>query len=135
MKIIMDKKLTGLTILLIDDEKDNLIVISKTLIFFGATVYTAENGFDALEKIETIPLPNLILSDISMPKMDGWTFLPLIKEKYPSMTVVAVTAHAMTGDKERVLAAGFNSYISKPINVMELASKILTIMDQVPHLT
>lgn len=120
----MNKTLTDQTILVVDDEMDNLIVISHVLMFYGATVHTARDGVEALEQLKKISLPDLIISDISMPHMDGWILLSAIREIYENIPVIAVTAHAMPGYKERVMAAGFTDYISKPIDVKEFAPKI-----------
>lgn len=121
------KKLTGFTFLIVDDEKDNITVLEKLLTFYGATAHMAVDGLDALEKLKTIPAPDLIISDISMPNMDGWQLLIMLKEQYPEIPVIALTAHAMTGDKERILKAGFLDYISKPIFIADFASKIATL--------
>lgn len=131
----MNKKLDNLTMLVVDDQADNLSIISKILAFFGATVYTARDGVEAISQLETNPLPDLIITDISMPHMDGWALLSAIKEKYQNLPIIAVTAHAMTGDKERVIAAGFDSYIPKPINVMEFIPNIVDILSKVSSST
>jgi CheY-like chemotaxis protein len=71
-------------------------------------------------------LPDLILMDLSLPKMDGWTATGHIKKnpKLASVPVIALTAHAMVGDREKALAAGCDDYISKPIDLRELANKL-----------
>jgi len=99
----------------VDDEPDNLMIPQEVLTFLGATVYTAENGEQGMELLATIK-PTFILLDLSMPKLDGWEMIKRIRSspETASITVIALTAHAMSGDKERVLEAGFNGYIAKP---------------------
>ena len=103
------------TVLIVDDEPDNLTVPKEVLSFYGATVHTAEDGVEALQLLETIT-PTFILLDLSMPKMDGWETIKHIRAdpKTAHIPIIALTAHAMSGDKERVEAAGFSGYIAKP---------------------
>jgi two-component system response regulator len=81
-----------------------------------------EEGVALAEK-ET---PDLILMDLSLPKMDGWTATSKIKAKetLAHIPIIALTAHAMVGDREKALQAGCNDYISKPIDLRELTSKL-----------
>ena|SRR5258706_10880442 len=102
-------------ILIVDDDAGNLEVASQFLMFMGALVRTAnsaETGLAELDKFE----PTFILLDLSMPKTDGWEMFKLIRERPKTATtpVIALTAHAMLGDEEKVLKAGFNGYITKP---------------------
>lgn len=103
------------TVLIVDDEPDNLMIPQEVLSFLGAKVYTAENGEQGMELLATIK-PTFILLDLSMPKMDGWEMIKRIRAapETAKTPVIALTAHAMSGDRERVLEIGFNSYISKP---------------------
>ena len=102
-------------VLIVDDEPDNLTVPKEVLSFYGAQVHTAEDGVEALQLLETIT-PTFILLDLSMPKMDGWETIKHIRAdpRTSHIPVIALTAHAMSGDKERVEAAGFSGYIAKP---------------------
>jgi CheY-like chemotaxis protein len=110
--------IAGWVVLVVDDEPDNLEVASRLLMLFGAKVYTAQDGDAGLEILKDIK-PTLILSDLSMPKKDGWELLRIIREqnKLKDVPVIALTAHAMAGDKERALKAGFDDYITKPLKV------------------
>ena len=111
----MNAKLAGQSILIVEDEPDNLSVAIKILTFNGATVTVAHDGQEGLEVLETMT-PHLILSDLSMPKVDGWEMLRSIRAdpRLSGLPVIALTAHAMAGDKERVMEAGFDGYIVKP---------------------
>jgi CheY-like chemotaxis protein len=108
-------------VLVVDDEQDNLEMIAETMSFYGAITKAASSGAEGLEILESFH-PTLILLDLSMPKMDGWQMRMRIKENpaHERIPIVALTAHAMTGDRERVLAAGFDGYIAKPINIASL---------------
>lgn len=113
------------TVLLVDDEPDNLGVARKVLNHNGAEVYIASNGLEGLLVLEEIT-PTFILLDLSMPEMDGWEMLKVIRDKsnFSMMPVIALTAHAMSGDKERVLEAGFDGYIAKPFRILSLLEDI-----------
>jgi CheY-like chemotaxis protein len=108
-------------VLVVDDERDNLELITETMAFYGVTTKAARSGAEGLEILETFR-PTLILLDLSMPQMDGWQMRTRIKQNPANerIPIVALTAHAMVGDKERALAAGFDGYIAKPINIARL---------------
>jgi CheY-like chemotaxis protein len=108
-------------VLVVDDEPDNLAVVADVLEFYGMTVKVAKDGEKGLEILQDFT-PTLILLDLSMPKMDGWEMLKRVKSEQAlqSVPVVALTAHAMSEDKKRVLAAGFDGYLKKPIAVITL---------------
>ncbi|MBW6487849.1 response regulator [Sulfurimonas sp.] len=109
-------------ILLVEDEEFNLMVIEEMIgIFYpDANITTATNGQIAYEILQTKSF-NLILSDINMPILDGYGLIKKIREDLRLQTpTVAVTAFAIQGDKEKTLLAGFDGYISKPIDMGEL---------------
>lgn len=118
--------ISHLTVMVVDDEPDSVAVATEVLEFYGATVYNASDGEQALEILSRVK-PDLILSDLSMPKVDGWALLSAIRTDpiLADVPVIALTAHAMTGDKERGLAAGFTSYLTKPISPLTLVGDIL----------
>jgi two-component system cell cycle response regulator DivK len=127
--------LTGWTIVVVDDEFDSLTVAKRILEFHGAAVYTAETGVEGLALIKSV-LPRLVISDLSMPEMDGSSMLNHLREHEPTrdIPVIALTAHAMMGDRERVLAAGFNSYLTKPINAGTFTQCLVDILREIPEL-
>ena len=112
-------------VLLVDDEPDNLEVVAETLEYRGALVRTALNGLEALAVLQEFR-PNLILADLSMPQMDGWELRTRLKNnpELQHIPLVAVSAHAMIGDKERALAAGFDGYLTKPVDIHTLLDDI-----------
>ena len=103
------------TVAVVEDNADNRLLLQAIL--EGAyTVVEYENGADALAGLAASP-PDLVLLDISLPGMDGNEILARIRasEQLKRLPVIALTAHAMSGDREKYLAAGFNDYITKPI--------------------
>lgn len=113
-------------VLIVEDDYDNLNVATQVLTFRGAEVRVAENGVIGLKALEDFA-PTIVLMDISMPQMDGWEMLAHMRSspRTADLPVIAVTAHAMEGDKERVLAAGFDGYIRKPFDVLTLLDEIM----------
>lgn len=113
------------SVLIVDDEVDNLGVPEGILSFSGATVKTAVNASDGLKLLEDW-LPTFVLLDLAMPNMDGWQMHKLLRknERTKDLAVIALTAHAMLGDKQRVLDAGFDGYISKPIDIDRFVGEI-----------
>lgn len=108
-------------ILVVEDNDQNRTLISDVLEYYGYTVVEAMDGADGVAKARE-HLPDLILLDIQMPVMNGFTALqalrddPLLRE----IRVIALTSFAMKGDRERIMAAGFQGYIAKPIDTREL---------------
>ncbi|MEM7535938.1 MAG: response regulator [Chloroflexota bacterium] len=113
------------TILLAEDNPENITTMSDYLSFKGYRVVLALNGLEALEKVQS-DHPSLILMDIQMPKMDGLEAIRNIRQNssLDSIPIVALTALAMNGDRERCLAAGANEYLSKPVRLRVLAETI-----------
>lgn len=102
-------------VLIVDDDIDNLTLAAEYLKYVGASVKTAFNGLDGLAATREFA-PTIILCDLSMPVMDGWGMLEGLKKDaaLASIPVIALTAHAMPHDRERVVAAGFDGYVTKP---------------------
>ncbi|MEW6163148.1 MAG: response regulator [Nitrospirota bacterium] len=112
-------------ILVVDDNQDSRELIVKVLKGKGYQMIEATDGEEALEKA-VAERPDLILMDISIPKIDGFEVTRRLKsrEEFQNVPIVALTAHAMKGDREKALEAGCEGYISKPINVRELPEQI-----------
>lgn len=111
----------GLNILVVEDNRINQIVIEGVLQKVGASVTIAEHGQDALNKLKSQHDFHIILMDCQMPVMDGYQATREIRngasgEKYQDIPIIAMTANAMTGDREACLKAGMNDYLTKPIN-------------------
>ena len=119
------------TVLVIDNELDNLKVVQEILSFAGATVHLAGSGIDGLAMLKSLK-PSFILLDLSMPDLDGWETLKLIRAETETapIPVIALTAHAMEGDRERVMASGFDGYIAKPFRLANLTKDIQECLDR-----
>jgi CheY-like chemotaxis protein len=105
-------------IMAVEDNEDNRDLIVKVLSHRGYDVIGVSDGSEALVRLSEVA-PDLILMDINLPGMDGYEVTRRIRhnETFGKIPIVALTAHAMRGDKEKSLAAGCNAYVSKPINV------------------
>ncbi len=117
------KNVTGARILLVEDNITNRQVALGILEKLGLQTDTAENGLEALKALETIPY-DLVLMDIQMPEMDGLTATRKIRSanmEIRNLPIIAMTAHALSGDRERFLEAGMNDYLAKPISPQGLA--------------
>ena len=112
-------------ILLVEDNEMNRDMLSRRLAKRGFEVVFAVTGQEAIEKALS-ELPNLILMDLSLPDVDGWEATRRIKaqEATAKIPVIALTAHAMAGDRERAIEAGADDYDTKPIELTRLLLKI-----------
>ena len=126
---IPDDILAGWTVLVIDDEPDAAEVAQILLEMYGANVMLANNGRQGLE-LTVQHRPRFVICDISMPEMNGWEFVEELKNNRTTsdIPVVALTAHAMTGDREKALAKGFHNYLTKPLQPETFVSQLLTIL-------
>ncbi len=115
----------GNRILVVEDNADNRILITDVLDSMDYEVIIATDGEEGLRKASA-ERPDLILMDISLPQMDGLTATRRIKAmpELQHIPIIALTAHAMVGDRERALEAGCDDYVSKPIDLRELATKL-----------
>jgi two-component system sensor histidine kinase/response regulator len=124
----------GLHVLLAEDHPVNQKVAVRMLERMGHTVIVASDGLEALESLEAANF-DVVLMDLQMPRMDGFEALRAIRHREAEggshTTVVALTAHAMQGDRERCLAAGFDNYIAKPVRKTELQA-VLEAIHRVP---
>ena len=119
-------------ILLVEDNEMNRDMLSRRLVRKGYDVLIATDGAEGLEKSKS-DNPDLILMDMSLPVMDGWEATRQLKAGTHTKTipVIALTAHAMSGDREEALAAGCDEYDTKPIEFARLLGKIKTLLEQV----
>jgi len=119
-------------ILIADDDPRNTFALASYLETFDFEIYTAENGLEALEMLLQHEHIELVLMDIMMPLMDGFETIQKIRENCATadLPVIAVTARAMKGDREKCLRAGATDYISKPVNLKELLEKIQLLVTQ-----
>lgn len=121
-----ESNLEGQKVLLADDDMRNVFSLSALLAGHGLDVVTAADGKEALERLEENPDIRLVLMDIMMPEMDGYEAMRRIRanSRYQNLPVIALTAKAMAGDREKCIAAGASDYIAKPIDSSKLLSLI-----------
>jgi signal transduction histidine kinase/CheY-like chemotaxis protein len=114
--------LRGKKVLVIDDDARNVFAISSTLELFGVTVTQAPDGQAGIEALIAEPDVDLILMDLMMPGMDGYATMNAIREmpRFADLPIIAVTARAMPGDRDKSLAAGASGYVTKPVDTEEL---------------
>jgi len=119
------EKVSEKKLLIVEDNQDSRELVVKILRNRDYQIIEAVDGEDGLEKANA-EQPDIILLDISLPKMGGYDVAKnlRLREEFKHTTIIALTAHAMKGDEEKALQAGFNGYISKPINVRELPGQI-----------
>ncbi len=112
-------------VLVVEDNPDNRTLIVDILLSQGYQVLVAPNGAECLRLLQN-ERPDLILMDLALPKLDGWETTRRIKcnPQLHEIPVIALTAHAMFGDREKALEAGCDDYISKPVDLRELTSKV-----------
>ena len=121
-----DEDLVGRTALLVDDDPRNIFALSSALERRGMKVLTATPGAEAIELIEGTPSLAIVLMDIMMPEMDGYRTVEKIRRKreYRRLPIIALTAKAMKGDREKCLQAGASDYLAKPVNTEQLLSAL-----------
>ena len=121
-----DEDLVGRTVLLVDDDSRNIFALSSALERRGMHVLTATTGREAIALIEQTPNLAIVLMDIMMPEMDGYQTIENIRRNpgYRRLPIVALTAKAMKGDREKCLEAGASDYLAKPVNTEQLLSAL-----------
>jgi CheY-like chemotaxis protein/signal transduction histidine kinase/CHASE3 domain sensor protein len=119
-----DRVFEGRRILLVDDDVRNIFALTSALEQKGALVEVGRNGFEALEKLDTVPDIDLVLMDVMMPGMDGLEATRRLRDdpRFARLPVIAITAKAMKDDQEQCLAAGASDYLAKPIDLSRLYS-------------
>jgi signal transduction histidine kinase/DNA-binding response OmpR family regulator len=121
-----DEDLVGRTVLLVDDDARNIFALSSALERRGMRVLTATTGMDAIQIVNDTPDVAIVLMDIMMPVMDGYLTIGKIRENpdFRRLPIIALTAKAMKGDREKCLEAGASDYLAKPVNTEQLLSAL-----------
>jgi HAMP domain-containing protein/signal transduction histidine kinase/DNA-binding response OmpR family regulator len=121
-----DEDLVGRTVLLVDDDARNIFALSSVLERRGMKVLTATTGNEAIELLGGTSELAIVLMDIMMPEMDGYQTIAKIRENpaYRRLPIIALTAKAMKGDREKCLEAGASDYLAKPVNTDQLLSAL-----------
>ncbi|MBI3624547.1 MAG: response regulator [Candidatus Rokubacteria bacterium] len=118
-------------VLVVEDIEDNLILIKSLLEMADFRVVEARDGREAITQAQAHH-PDLILLDMSLPEMDGWTVARTLRQtpQFGSTPIVAITAHAMPGDREKTLDAGCDEFLTKPIDVPNFLPTITKILER-----
>ena len=121
-----DDDLIDRTVLLVDDDARNIFALSSVLERRGMRVLTATTGREAIEIVESAQELAIVLMDIMMPEMDGYQTMGVIRQNpaYRRLPIIALTAKAMKGDREKCLEAGASDYLAKPVNTEQLLSAL-----------
>jgi HAMP domain-containing protein/CheY-like chemotaxis protein/signal transduction histidine kinase len=119
-----DASFEGKKVMIVDDDVRNIFSLTSVLESYGMQVVFAENGREALETLKANPDVDLVLMDVMMPEMDGYETTQAIRgmDDFRALPIIAVTAKAMKGDREKTLAAGASDYITKPVDTEQLLS-------------
>ena len=110
-------------LLLVEDHEELWDFLSRRLRKRGFEVVLAHDGKQALEQVAA-QTPDLVLLDMDLPIMDGWTVARTLRERSDSTPIIALTAHAMSGDKEKAIAAGCDDYHAKPVDFSRLLNQV-----------
>jgi CheY-like chemotaxis protein len=121
-----DEGLLGKTALLVDDDARNIFALSSMLERRGMKVLAATTGMEAVELVKSTPEVSIVLMDIMMPEMDGYQTIEAIRSDaaFRRLPIIALTAKAMRGDREKCLEAGASDYLAKPVNTEQLLSTL-----------
>jgi CheY-like chemotaxis protein len=121
-----DEALVGKKVLVVDDDVRNIFALSSVLERRGMFVLTAGTGREAIATLESTPDVAIVLMDIMMPEMDGYETMQVIRQNplFRRLPIVALTAKAMKGDREKCMEAGASEYLAKPVNTEQLLSAL-----------
>jgi CheY-like chemotaxis protein len=116
---------SGQTLLLVEDNEDNRIIYSTVLRHLGYQVIEAQDGLQAVDLARSAQ-PDLILMDISIPRMDGWEATRILRRDPATraIPIIALTAHALSDDRERAAEVGFTAYLAKPIEPRAVVAEV-----------
>jgi CheY-like chemotaxis protein len=123
---LSDEHLVDKKVLVVDDDVRNIFALSSALERRGMKVFTASTGGEAIALLKTDPQISIVLMDIMMPAMDGYQTMKAIRRnpQFRRLPILALTAKAMKGDREKCLQAGASDYLAKPVNTEQLFSTL-----------
>ncbi len=121
-----DERLAGRKVLVVDDDIRNIFALNSLLERHHMKVITATNGHEAIKLVESTEDLSLVLMDVMMPEMDGYETMRRIRQQpeFRMLPIIALTAKAMKGDREKCLEAGASDYVAKPVNTDQLLSLV-----------
>lgn len=120
----LEKALRNRSVLVVDDDMRNIFALTSALQEYDLNIQIANNGFEALKRLEEFPNTDIVLMDIMMPEMDGYEAMQEIRKqnRFNKLPIIALTAKAMKADREKCIEAGANDYVSKPVDMDKLLS-------------
>ena len=118
--------LAGKTILIVEDDYSSRLYLNTILEKTGAEIVNAGNGREAFDIVMNNDSVDLVLMDLQLPLMDGFTSTKMIRDTGKTIIIIAQTAYGMTGDREKIMSSGFDDYLIKPISREQLLDKILS---------
>jgi CheY-like chemotaxis protein len=127
---IPNNVLDGWKVVVVEDEADSLEVATLLLEMYGAEVIGARNGREGIAMIQK-HRPNFVISDLSMPEMSGWELIETLNQgerDLAEIPVIALTAHAMDHDRRKAIEAGFQNFITKPLQPEKFVSQVIAIL-------
>jgi len=119
-------------ILVVDDSQDLTHVIADFLSMHGYQVLTAHDGYAALECMGSQPI-GIVVSDIHMPRMDGFTLMGDIRTRYPQVPIVLITGFSVSEAKKMAFERGANAFVAKPFKLKDLKNVIESVSEEVPY--
>jgi FOG: CheY-like receiver len=122
------KNLTGAKILIVEDDLSSRLYLNKILEKTGAVILNAGDGQEAIDISRENPDIDIILMDIQLPVLDGYSSAKKIREFRNKVVIIAQTAYGVSGDMEAILASGFDGYIIKPIYSAQLIEKLIALL-------
>ncbi|QQZ59595.1 response regulator [Paenibacillus sonchi] len=122
--------LHGKTVLIVDDDVRNIYALEKGLEPYDMNILTAQSGFECLQMVREQPDVDIVLLDIMMPNLDGYDTLSIIREELmlPELPIIAISAKTMKEDREKCLAAGASDFISKPVIIQDVVTRMCRLM-------
>ena len=122
------KNLTGIKLLIVEDDLSSRLYLNKILEKTGATLLNAGDGQEAIDISMDNPDIDIILMDVQLPVLDGYSSAKKIREFRNNIIIIAQTAYGLSGDMESILASGFDDYIIKPIYSAQLIEKLIALL-------
>jgi CheY-like chemotaxis protein len=119
-----DNGLKGRRILIVEDDFSSRLYLNKLLEKSGAILFNAADGKEAFDMVMNNPELELVLMDIQLPVLDGYSCTRMLREAGKNLIIIAQTAYGLTGDKEKMMNSGFNDYLIKPISNLQLLEKL-----------
>ena len=132
---LADPVLAGKKVLIVDDDVRNIFALTSLLEQHQMQVLYTENGTDGIEMLQNTPDVDIVLMDVMMPEMDGYETMRSIRKtaKFKSLPIIALTAKAMKGDREKCIEAGASDYIAKPVDTEQLLSLLAGLAVQIEN--